>query len=99
MMANDKLSDHPHEHDDRKLWKLWKPPTHMMNKTPTSFLKQGMCSFPDSFRVVDENMEAQKQAERNAQSFHKGRQLLGGKKKTKKPDLAKYNAHTQNKNV
>merc|ERR1711959_63208 len=40
------------------------------------FLKSG-CAFPDSFRIVDENMLAQKHAERNWQSLHKGRQLLG----------------------
>merc|ERR1712072_430266 len=46
--------------------------------------KEGDDIMPDSFRVVDARMEAERAAFHNSQSHHKGRRLLGGGgKKTK----------------
>ena len=47
-------------------------PTDLDDKT------DGNSVMPDSFRIVDARMEAERAAFHNSQSHHKGRRLLGG---------------------
>merc|ERR1712072_298458 len=46
---------------------------------------KSLVSFPDSFRIVDARMEAERAAFHNSQSHHKGRRLLNKRRLFNKP--------------